>query len=76
MQRLDAANRLFAATGVEIPHGGTRAYYAEGPHYVQMPPFETFPDAESHAAVLAHELTHATKQQALGARIWPQAFWR
>jgi antirestriction protein ArdC len=23
-------------------------YYAEGPDYVQMPPFETFRDAESH----------------------------
>jgi antirestriction protein ArdC len=26
-----------------------------------MPPFETFVDAESHAATLAHELTHWTK---------------
>src|ERR1700675_1791744 len=61
MQRLEAADRFFAATGVELRHGGTRAYYAEGPDYVQMPPFETFRDAESHAATLAHELTHATK---------------
>jgi antirestriction protein ArdC len=61
MQRLDAADRFFAATGAEIRHGGTRAYYAEGPDYVQMPPFETFRDAESHAAVLAHEICHWTK---------------
>jgi antirestriction protein ArdC len=53
MQRLDAADRFFAATGAEIRHGGNRAYYAEGPDYVQMPPFETFRDAESHAATLA-----------------------
>jgi antirestriction protein ArdC len=26
-----------------------------------MPPFETFRDAESHAATLAHELTHWTR---------------
>jgi antirestriction protein ArdC len=26
-----------------------------------MPPFETFRDAESYAATLSHELTHATK---------------
>ena len=26
-----------------------------------MPPFETFKDAESHAATLAHEVTHWTK---------------
>jgi antirestriction protein ArdC len=37
-----------------------RAYYAEGPDYVQMPPFQTFRDAESYAAVLGHE-THWTK---------------
>jgi antirestriction protein ArdC len=61
MQRLDAADRFFAATGADIRHGGTRAYYAEGPDYVQMPPFETFRDAESHAAVLGHETIHWTK---------------
>ena len=61
MQRIEAADRFFAATGADIRHGGTRAYYAEGPDYVQMPPFETFSDAESHAATLAHELTHWTK---------------
>ena len=60
-QRIEAADRFFAATGADIRHGGTRAYYAEGPDYVQMPPFETFKDAESHAATLAHEATHWTK---------------
>lgn len=59
--RITRADRFFAATGADIRHGGTRAYYAEGPDYVQMPPFETFRDAESHAATLAHELTHWTK---------------
>ena len=61
MQRIEAADRFFAATGAAIRHGGTRAYYAEGPDYVQMPPFGTFKDAASHAATLAHELTHWTK---------------
>ena len=28
-----------------------------------MPPFETFRDAESHAATLAHELVHWTKHE-------------
>jgi antirestriction protein ArdC len=61
--RIERADRFFAATCAEIRHGGTRAYYAEGPDYVQMPPFETFRDAESHAATLAHELTHWTKHE-------------
>jgi antirestriction protein ArdC len=58
MQRLETADRFFAATGADIRHGGTRAYYAAGPDYVQMPPFETFRDAESYYATLAHETTH------------------
>lgn len=61
MQRIETAERFFAATGADIRHGGTRAFYAEGPDYVQMPPFETFRDAESHAATLAHEIVHWTK---------------
>jgi antirestriction protein ArdC len=68
MQRLDAADRFFAATGADIRHGGTRAFYAEGPDYVLMPPFETFRDAESYAATLAHELTHWTKHEKRLAR--------
>jgi antirestriction protein ArdC len=40
-QRIEAADRFFASTGADIRTGGTRAYYAEGPDYVQMPPFET-----------------------------------
>lgn len=59
--RIDAADRFFAATGADIRHGGNRAYYAIAADYVQMPPFETFRDAESHAATLAHELTHWTR---------------
>ncbi len=66
--RIERADRFFAATGADIRHGGTRAYYAEGPDYVQMPPFETFRDAESHAATLAHEITHWTKNNKRLAR--------
>jgi antirestriction protein ArdC len=45
LERIDAADRFFVTTGADIRHGGTRAYYAEHPDYVQMPPFETFKDA-------------------------------
>ena len=57
--RIERAERFFAATGAEIRYGGTRAYYAEGPDYVQMPPFETFRDAESlrgHGSARTHSL--------------------
>jgi antirestriction protein ArdC len=68
LQRIKSAERFFAATGADIRHGGTRAFYAEGPDYVQMPPFETFRDAESYAAVLAHECVHWTKHSTRLAR--------
>src|SRR5882762_3528201 len=61
IDRNDCPHSPESATGIEIRHGGTRAYYAEGPDYVQMPPFETFRDAESFAATLAHEACHWTK---------------
>jgi len=75
MQRIDAADRFFAATGADIRHGGTRAYYAPGPDYIQMPPFETFRDAESYAATLAHELTHWTKNESRLARDMGRSKW-
>lgn len=74
-QRIDAADRFFAATGADIRHGGSRAFYAEGPDYVQMPPFETFRDAESYAATLAHELTHWTKHDRRLARDMGRVRW-
>jgi antirestriction protein ArdC len=61
VQRIEAADRFFAATGAEIRHGGNRAYYAAGADHVQMPPFASFRDAESYCATLAHEMTHWTK---------------
>lgn len=75
LQRIEAADRFFAATGADVRHGGTRAFYAEGPDYVQMPPFETFRDAESHAATLAHELTHWTKHDKRLARDMGRVKW-
>jgi antirestriction protein ArdC len=75
MQRLETADRFFAATRADIWHGGVRAYYAEGADFVQMPPFETFRDAESYAATLAHELTHWTKHDKRLARDMGRARW-
>jgi antirestriction protein ArdC len=61
MERIAHADRFFAYTGATIKHGGNQAYYAVTPDYVQMPRFETFRDAESYCATLAHELTHWTR---------------
>jgi antirestriction protein ArdC len=69
------APSFFAATGADIRHGGGRAFYAEKPDYVQMPPFETFRDGESYAATLAHELTHWTKHDKRLARDMGRKAW-
>lgn len=74
-QRIEHAERFFGATGATIRHGGNSAYYAANTDHIQMPPFEAFIDAESHAATLAHELTHWTKHPSrlnrdLGRKSW------
>jgi antirestriction protein ArdC len=61
VQRLDHAEHFFTATGVTIRHGGNQAYYMIGSDRIQMPPFESFRDAESYYATLAHETTHWTR---------------
>ena len=61
VQRITCADAFFTATGIDIRHGGTQAYYAIHADYVQMPPFETFCDAESYYATLGHECCHATR---------------
>jgi hypothetical protein len=74
-QRIEHAERFFAATRANIRHGGNTAYYAPHSDHIQMPPPEAFTDAESHAATVAHELTHWTKHESrlnrdLGRKRW------
>lgn len=61
VERIEHAERYFAATGAEISHGGNRACYNVTTDSVRMPPFETFKGAESYYATLAHEVTHWTR---------------
>lgn len=63
IQRDDRLEEFFAATGAEIRHGGSQAYYSVTNDYVQMPPIECFKDAPGYYAVLAHELTHWTRHE-------------
>ena len=61
VQRIAHAESFFAATGATIQHGGNQAFYTMAADRVQMPPFESFQDAESYYATLAHEVTHWTR---------------
>lgn len=61
--RMAHAESFFAATGADIRHGGNQAYYVPSRDFVQLPSFETFRDAESYYATLAHECTHWTRHE-------------
>lgn len=61
VQRIEAVETFFAATGAAVHHGGNQAYYTITQDRIQMPPFEAFKDAQSYYATLAHESTHWTR---------------
>jgi antirestriction protein ArdC len=63
IERIDRAESVFAGTGATVRHGGTMAYYNISQDVVQLPPFESFRDAESYYATLAHETTHWTRHK-------------
>jgi antirestriction protein ArdC len=58
VERIERADSFFGSTGAIVQHGGTLAYYNVSQDFVQMPPFESFRDAASYYATLAHETTH------------------
>lgn len=62
-QRIEAADAFFTDTGADIRHGGGSAFYSPPLDYIQMPMFESFRDAESYYATLAHECTHWTRHK-------------
>jgi antirestriction protein ArdC len=79
LARIENAERFFAATGATIRHGGNRAFYSPARDFVQMPPRESFKDAASYSATLAHELTHWTAHpcrlaRELGKRFGNEAY--
>ncbi|WP_303719202.1 ArdC family protein [Brevundimonas naejangsanensis] len=60
VERIDHAERYFAATGADVRAGGDTACYRPDADAVHMPTFEAFQDPEAYYAVLAHELVHWT----------------
>jgi antirestriction protein ArdC len=58
--RIEQTEEFFRALGATIRHGGNRAFYSIAADAIQMPPFESFQDADSYYATLAHECTHWT----------------
>jgi len=58
--RIEHAEKFFAALGARIRHGGNRAFYSIAADEIQIPAFESFQDADSYYATLAHEFNHWT----------------
>ena len=75
MERIERAEHFVANTGADIRHGGGMAYYAPPRDFVQMPPFESFRQAEGYYATLAHELTHWTRHPSRLAREFGRQRW-
>ena len=74
-ERIARAEAFFAATGADVRHGGSRAYYNISQDFVQMPPFETFRDAVAYYATLGHECVHWTRAETRLNRAFNQKRW-
>ena len=57
----EPAEAAIAATGIDIRHGGTRAFYSPSEDYVQMPPRASFSEPDEYYETILHELVHATE---------------
>ena len=61
IERIERAEAFLINTGATVRHGGNKAYYNVSQGFVQMPPFESFSDAEGYYVTRAHETTHWTR---------------
>ena len=57
---MPVAEDMIAASGIDLRIGGSRAFYAPGPDYVQVPPQPAFFAQIDYYRTCLHELTHAT----------------
>lgn len=56
--RIAKADAWAVATGANIRHGGSQAFYSPKGDYVQVPPFAAYAEPERYYSTLTHELTH------------------
>ena len=75
IERISEAEAFFAGTKAEIRYRGNRAFYSNEGDYIQMPIIETFRDAESFYATLAHEAAHWTKHPTRLDRSFGRKSW-
>ncbi len=75
VERIDHAEAFFTNTRADIRYRGGRAYYAQEADYIQMPPIESFRDAESFYATLSHETVHWVKHPSRLDRDFGRKSW-
>ena len=59
-ERIDHADEFFGNLGMDLHHGGDRAFYRPSTDEVHMPEFSEFKSSRDYYATLAHESTHWT----------------
>jgi antirestriction protein ArdC len=59
-QKVERAERFFAACGAEVVHGGSHAYYDPAADQIHMPDFTAFRAPDLYYSTLAHEHVHWT----------------
>ena len=62
-ERFEVADELIAAVGVDLRHGGNKAFYSPGDDYVQMPLSHQFESSETYYQTLLHELVHWSEKR-------------
>ena len=63
LERIDHLENFFAATGADIRHGGSSAFYRISDDFVQMPELQAFHEVERYYATAAHEICHWTRHK-------------
>src|ERR1700722_19922482 len=58
VERIAHADEFFAATGADVRHGGTRAFYVPSADYISMPDIDAFRAPVLYYSTLAHEVGH------------------
>jgi antirestriction protein ArdC len=57
-ERFKRVDEFVSATGAEIRHGGSKAYFRPSEDFIKIPELKYFTDSENYYATLLHELTH------------------
>lgn len=73
-ERHQAAERFIVATGAEVRHGGSRAFYSPAHDVVGLPPFAAFESPGHYYATALHEHVHWSGSEKRLAREFGKRF--